>query len=119
MGKISFLLVLLVGLVVSGCGDKMKQSAIFAITQAKADISMARNNSDVRKAKVSLVNAESLVNQATASFDNKDYTNAKAIAEKASAETKSVLAKVKEKKVTEEKKLPVKKSPASKTRKGS
>lgn len=113
MGKISFLLVLLVGLVVSGCGDKMKQSAIFAITQAKADISMARNNSNVRKAKNLLVNAESLVNEAEASLKNKDYTSAKTLAEKASAETKSVLAK------TKETKTPVKKSSASQTRKGS
>ena len=119
MGKISFLLVLLAGLVVSGCGDKMKQSAIFAITQAKADISIARNNSDVRKAKVSLATAESLVIEAEVSLKNKNYTNAKALAEKASAEAKSVLAKAKEKKVTEEKKPPVKKSPVSKTRKGS
>jgi len=115
MGKIGILLVLLV---LSGCGDKMKQSAVFAITQAKADISMVRINSDVRKEKVLLANAESMVTEAEVSLKNKDYTNAKTLAEKASAEAKSVLAKAKEKKASKKKKTPVKKSSTSKTRKG-
>ncbi|HAM39269.1 MAG TPA: hypothetical protein DCP53_07770, partial [Elusimicrobia bacterium] len=84
MKKIGFLLVLLVGLVVSGCGDRVKQSAVFAITQAKADISMARNDSNVKKTKISLIKAESLINEADAIFNSKDYSKAKSLAEEAS-----------------------------------
>ena len=105
------MLVLLLGLVTVGCESKLKQPALVAISAASSDIAGAKIDSDVVKKKLSLSSAESLLAEAEAAYNKKDYVSAKSLAEKASSEAKSIVLKAKEKKTsdkkTTEKKLPV------------
>ncbi|HAM38269.1 MAG TPA: hypothetical protein DCP53_02550 [Elusimicrobia bacterium] len=113
MNKVGYLLILLTGLVICGCENKMKQPSIDAINQAKMDIAIAKKDIDVRRASLSLKNAEILVAEAETSFMIKNYANAVSSAWKASTEAKSILDKAKEKKV------PITKKTISKTSKKS